>query len=450
MKKLLNSIFITILMFVFIPITVFAAGSIKPTTSSLSIKPGGSAKFTIKATNATGKVNISSSNTSVATVSSSTHWMDNDSFTVTVKGKAEGTATITVSLSDAATYDEEELHGSYYIKIKVSAASNSSGSSGGNKPVPEVKNDATLKKLEISGYNIGFDKNKTNYSLEVANDVVELKVNAVPNKSTSKATVSGNTNLRVGENTIKVNVTAADGTKKEYVIKVIRKDEIPETDIDNLSNTLKNTTKDTIALRMSKTTEISADTLKLVKNANKDLIINNYGQDNKLQYSWTILSSSLGENDKYDFGISFISENQDKILKLTNYSEMLNVNFNHSGKLPKGTKIKIYVGDRFADNEKLNLYYYNENEEVMESIEKNLNVENGFISFELNQCSEYILTRAILDDSTATITANNSGINVFLITTIIETIVIIGLIILLVLKRKKIVNKKGGHNKNEK
>lgn len=443
MKRILNSTFVAILMFVFIPVTVLAAGSIKPTTSNLSIRPGGTTTFTIKANNATGKVNISSSNTGVATVSASSHWMDNDSFTVTVKGVSEGNATITVSLSDAATYDEEELHGSYSINVKVAAVSNSGGG-GGYTPAPEVRNDATLSKIEISGYSLDFDKNKTDYSLEVSNDVVELSVNAIPNKSTSKATVSGNTNLKVGENTVKINVTSADGTKKEYIIKVARKDEIPETSIDNLPNTLKNTTKDTIALRMTDATEISADVLKQVKDVNKNLIINNYNQDNKMLYSWTIAASSLDENDKYDFGISFVSEHQDKILKITNYSEMLNIKFNHSGKLPKGTKIKIYVGDRFADNEKLNLYYYNETEGVIESIEKNLNVESGFVNFELDHCSEYILTRATLADS-------DNGINVFLITTIIEGIVVIGLILLFVFKEKiisKINNKE--HNKNEK
>lgn len=442
MKRFLNSIFIALLMFVLIPVTVLAAGSIKPTTSSLSIRPGGTATFTIKANNATGKVNISSSNTGVANVSASSHWMDNDSFTVTVKGVSEGTATITVSLSDAATYDEEELHGSYSINVKVAAVSNTGG--GGYTQAPEVRNDATLSKIEINGYNIDFDKNKTDYSLEVSNDVVELNVNAIPNKSTSKATVNGNTNLKVGENTVKINVTSADGTKKEYIIKVVRKDEIPETDIDNLPNTLKNTTKDTIALRITDNTEISADVLKQVKDSNKNLIINNYSQENKLLYSWTIVISSLEENDKYDFGISFVSEHQDKILKITNYSEMLNVKFNHSGKLPKGTKIKIYVGDRFADNEKLNLYYYNETKGVMELIDKNLNVEKGFVNFELDHCSEYILTRATLADSA-------SSINTFLITTIIEAIVIISLILLFVFKGKnisKVKNKE--HNKNEK
>lgn len=419
MKRFLSSILMAIVIFVFIPVTVWAAGSIKPTTSSLSIRPGGTAKFTIKANNATGKVNISSSNTSVATVSASSHWLDNDSFTVTVKGVSEGSATIIVSLSDAATYDEEELHGSYSINIKVATASNSSS---GNKPTLEVKNDATLSKIEISGYNLDFDKTKTDYSLEISNDVVELNVNATPNRSTSKVTVSGNTNLKVGENIIKINVASADGTKKEYVIKVVRKDEIPETNIDNLPNTLKNTTKDTIALRITDTTEISADILKNVKDSNKNLIINNYNQDSELLYSWIIKTSFLDEDDKYDFGISLVSEHQNKILKITNYSEMLNIKFNHSGDLPKETKIKIYVGDRFADNEKLNLYYFNETAEVMELVERNLNVENGFVSFELSHCSEYILTRATLIDST-------NSINVFLITTIIEGIVIIGLLL---------------------
>ena len=431
MKKLLELIFVFIIGFVFMTINVFASGSIKPNTSKLTIKPGGTAKFTIKATNATGKVSISSSDKSVATVSASSHWMDNDSFTITVKGIKEGTATITVNLSDAATYDEEELRGSYSIKVNVSSASSSTNTATSSKN--EVKNDATLSKLEVIGYVLDFNKNKTDYSLEVPNDIVELKLNAVPTRSTSKVTISGNTNLNVGENAIKINVTAKDGTIKKYTINVIRKDEIPETIVDNLSNTLKNTTKDTVALKITKGDEVSLEVLKKIKDAKKYLIINNYNENGNLLYSWTLNYKNINDKNNYDFGLSFTSKNLKKILELTNYSEMLNLNFNYSGDLPKGTKIKIYVGDRFLDGEKLNLYYYNETDEMMKFIDKNLSVENGFVSFEIEHCSEYILTRA-------TLLNNSNDINPFLVTSIIEGIIIISLLILIVNKRKKYNN----------
>ena len=116
---------------------------------------------------------------------------------------------------------------------------------------------------------------------------------------------------------------------------------------------------------------------------------------------------------------------------------MININFNHSGILPNETKIKIYVGDKFEDSEKLNLYYYNKDNEVMESIAKKLNVEEGFVEFELDHCSEYILTRATLHDFT-------NNINVFFITTIAEGLVIITLLVLFIYKEK--INKKGHKN----
>lgn len=434
LKKNLNYIFIIIVMFALMPVNIFAAGSIKPTTSNLSIKQGGTATFTIKANNATGKVNISSSNTTVATVSASSRWMDNDSFTITVKGVSEGDTTITVTLSDAATYDEEELSGSYSINVKVYSPNSYNT---GSVTRPEVKNDATLSKIEISGYDLNFNKNKTNYSLEIPNDVVELNINATPNKATSNVVISGNKNLKVGDNKVKINVTSLDKTTKEYIINVVRKDEIPETVIENLSQTLKNTTKDTIALKIIDNSEISSDVLKQVKEANKNLIINGYDKKNNLLYSWNLNSESIDEKNKYDFGISFASENQNRILELTNYSEMININFNHSGILPNETKIKIYVGDKFEDSEKLNLYYYNKDNEVMESIAKKLNVEEGFVEFELDHCSEYILTRATLHDFT-------NNINVFFITTIAEGLVIITLLVLFIYKEK--INKKGHKN----
>ena len=69
----------------------------------------------------------------------------------------------------------------------------------------------------------GFNKNKTSYSVTVPNDVDSLKVAYKTEHSKAKVTITGNNNLEVGSNTIKVVVTAEDGkTKKTYTIKVTK------------------------------------------------------------------------------------------------------------------------------------------------------------------------------------------------------------------------------------
>lgn len=77
----------------------------------------------------------------------------------------------------------------------------------------------TPKEYDFSG----FSKDKTSYSVTVPNDVDSLKVAYKTADSKATVKVTGNTNLEVGTNNIKVVVTAEDGkTTKTYTIKVTK------------------------------------------------------------------------------------------------------------------------------------------------------------------------------------------------------------------------------------
>ena len=92
MKKI--KLVLLLLMFIF-PIIINAdsciddngngkRGSVSLNTSSLTITEGKTATFKINASCAAGRVNIISSNTSVAKVSSSSEFVDNSSVTITI------------------------------------------------------------------------------------------------------------------------------------------------------------------------------------------------------------------------------------------------------------------------------------------------------------------------------------------------------------------------------
>ena len=81
--------------------------------------------------------------------------------------------------------------------------------------------NANLEILAIENYllNPPFDNNITQYKLEVSNDTTNLNVFAVPESEQGKITISGNENLKDGNNNIIVTVTAPNGiTKREYKI----------------------------------------------------------------------------------------------------------------------------------------------------------------------------------------------------------------------------------------
>ena len=91
-------------------------------------------------------------------------------------------------------------------------------------PVPEASSDATLKGLTLSNgvLNPAFSPSVTEYTANVDFGVTALAVTALKNHNGASVYVSGNEALAVGENTVTVTVTAENGAKKNYTIKVKR------------------------------------------------------------------------------------------------------------------------------------------------------------------------------------------------------------------------------------
>ena len=85
--------------------------------------------------------------------------------------------------------------------------------------------DASLKELDVLEASIDpkFDKDITEYSLDVAPGVSSLNINAVPNNSSATVKIVGNSGFKVGENIVQIIVTAEDGSTKTYTLKVNRK-----------------------------------------------------------------------------------------------------------------------------------------------------------------------------------------------------------------------------------
>ncbi len=69
-----------------------------------------------------------------------------------------------------------------------------------------------------------FDNIETKYSAEISEKIEKLNILAIPENEKAKVEISGNENLKEGENTITITVTAPNGyTKKEFVILVYKR-----------------------------------------------------------------------------------------------------------------------------------------------------------------------------------------------------------------------------------
>lgn len=250
-----KKIYIVILIIIITMLSkVYAAGSFSVSASSTSIYVGNTTTLTIKTSDCAGKFTVTSSNSSVATVSSSSVWVDGTT-TVTIAAKANGTANIVVMTQDVSDIDLNDVKGSKSVTVTVStkqtSTSNNTSSAKPNtstssKPSSSntstsnkvnnktntqtsvqstLSNNAYLKefRVDIPGITPDFNKNTFNYALTVEESVNNLSVTAVPEDSKASVSISGNTNLNLGENTINVKVTAEDKkTTKTYTINVTK------------------------------------------------------------------------------------------------------------------------------------------------------------------------------------------------------------------------------------
>lgn len=189
MKYFKYLLFIVLGLFIF-PSLTNAAG-IAPKSKTLTVTVGKSATLKIVATSATGKVNLSVANKSIASISTKSYWADNDTKSITVKGLKEGSTVITVTLFDAGTYAGQDISGkSYKVTVNVVKATTKAPTTA--KPTTTTMPTTTttlspfqiddliyLKDIGIVGYPLNFKTNTLVYDIFVDSAVTALHVNAI-------------------------------------------------------------------------------------------------------------------------------------------------------------------------------------------------------------------------------------------------------------------------------
>ena len=88
----------------------------------------------------------------------------------------------------------------------------------------EKSSNNYLKSLKIEEASLTpeFSKETTSYKANIGKDIEKLKINASAEDDKSKVEISGNEELKEGENTVKIIVTAENGETKTYTITVTK------------------------------------------------------------------------------------------------------------------------------------------------------------------------------------------------------------------------------------
>lgn len=251
-------------------LNVSAAGALSIAVSSGTVKAGDTVTVTIYAkdannTDVTADMNITYDTSKLEYVSSSASSATGGGGTVKASGSTIDIKFKAVGSGDAYVKAEGAAVTAAGTHINVSGSAASTDTSSGTVASTTTANttdttanaaksgDNSLSSLKISQGTLSpeFKGSVTAYTAAVGSDVNEITV--TPVTSNSKATVesiTGNTNLTEGKNTIKVLVKAENGTEATYTITVTKSASAAtassqSTTTDTATSQTQTTTKDT-------------------------------------------------------------------------------------------------------------------------------------------------------------------------------------------------------------
>ena len=443
MKKINVLLIVLISIFAFSTNVFAASGNLSVSSGSVYVGDNFTVKVNISSA-AAWNVHVSASGpVSGCTINQADATADandtNKSFSATCTATGEGTITIMLSgdVTSASDGNAVNISGSKSVTVttKPTPPSNNNNNNNNNKPnnnnntQDNRSKNNNLKELSVEGYDlIKVDAN--NYTLSVTTEVASVNVKATPEDSKAKVSGTGKHDIKVGENNIEVVVTAENGTQNKINIKITRKDGYYLEDLETVLNNDKITDKNII---ISSDSILTFQDLEKIKNSKKTVTFNCYDNDKILKYSWVIDGLKLKNTNELLTTLSSDSENKKDILRLSNYADGLFLNLKQNSNLPERTKLKVFVGSKYEDNDIVSVYAYVKNDDKLELVESEAKVENGFVVFSVVDSSDYFITLSSIENES---TSNSN--NIFVIIAIIEFILILVVLILDITKTNPI------------
>lgn len=161
----------------------------------------------------------------------------------------------------------------------------------------------------------------------------------------------------------------------------------------------------------------------LIKTETKNKVMFIKDKNDSFSYSWSFDKEEYNKKEfDFDLEINFSTPNKKKIESIIKEDVKAKyISFNYHGNLPSKASIKVPVSDMFKDGNRLNLYYYNENKDEIELITTSVKVINGYVTFEIEHCSDYFLTMSIVKEA-----SNTSNNGVVIIAMLVVIVILIG------------------------
>lgn len=253
------------------------------------------------------------------------------------------------------------------------------------KEAVDLKGKDNLKSLEINGVKI---KKITNTIYAgVSNDEEKLKLDYTLIDDSGEVEYDEDYTLKTGINKVTIKVTDGSGKEKKYTLIIIKEKDktIVNNKKDKIITALQN--GDVTVRLTNKDDKIVSKEILSKLNGNK-LTYEILGDNDVIMYSVTFSGKEL---ENYGKDINFDIEFNTKKQMLIN-DKYYNIRFLNDTVLPSKVKVKIFIKDKFQNNDGLYLYNYNGSKKLG-LINDNVKYKDYYVNFDIDHLSEYVLTK---------------------------------------------------------
>lgn len=277
--------------------------------------------------------------------------------------------------------------------------------------------DVTIKDITLTNGNRGLLVNGGTATL---NGVINVTGNGFqPIEVSSGRDVTATSILKLDDETIILNgsedlsdetgnidstvyIDNYDATKTSKIIKLKDGKETPE-EYENGTKLLAEEVNINLLYTIddAENKEVPADLLGYVKDDAKILSLARVDEKGDLIYTWELDGANIEDPTiVLNTNITFtevapeaIKSDLDKLL--TNHKNVNFLNFDHEGKLPGLATVSYLVSDKYEVGTKLYIAHYNETTKLLEEAKEVTVDEDGSITFDITECSSYVLYTSI-------------------------------------------------------
>ena len=240
MKRKILFIIMAIFSFMLFTKGVYAA-SASITASKTSVTVGTKVTITVKVNAAAWNLNVSgdASGSIVGFNAEAENQATTKTYTLKPTKAGKYTVYLTGDITDESSETATNINKSVTVTVKektttnTNTNNNTTTNTNNNTTTTTTKSsNANISKLTLSVEGLSFKSSQTTYNIKVGEDVDNITVGVTLSHKKATYTVTGNKNLKAGNNVIKIVVTAEDGTKKTYKINVEKEGNVEESSAD--------------------------------------------------------------------------------------------------------------------------------------------------------------------------------------------------------------------------